>query len=504
MLWQVGEYRSCTTPRLVRDVGPVACGQCVNCGKSRVKDWVGRNLLEAETAHYSLFCTLTIGGDRIFEPGLATNPKAQHFHKDDVNAYLKRMRRYIEYEWLQAGRSESAALAYLTHHGLPVIGSALASFPKEKPRVRYFLVGQNGDANGRVHYHLLMHFYGCKGPADLEVGRFMFHGKYPDGVVVGARIVEAGGPRWGQGHLGVSMPVDGYATLPIAPRGIDWVKSDRTYWPFGMVQYREFVPDFAYYVTSYVSRELGPAQVMRPGISKAPLLGAYEIKRQAKMYVEQQLSPQSRTYMLPSDLDYVQRRKAARNKVSASSSGFFNPDGQAVPRSFMPEFWLSEAAYRLLCREFVSQWRAAYAADPVHRPEHWPASEMIDEYLARVDDEKARKADILAGRPHVHDQVDLDMSEVRVYEQGRRRAMEPIDLSEVGRIAARRFGREGDGQASADFDRNRAPPDWMWSDGHGGPVSRAAASKMANASESERARLVRRQENRYRKLQTGE
>lgn len=379
MLWQPGEYRSCTTPRLVRDVGPVSCGVCANCGKSRMRDWIGRNLIEAETASYTLFATLTIGGDRLYD-GSAENVRSWMFHPDDVRAYLKRMRKFLVQEWRGAGRSDEARRAYLHRHDLAVL-------PDKPPRLRYFLTGEQGDARQRCHYHLLLHFYGCKGPADLQVGRFMFHGKYPPGVVVNACIVDPAKPRWDfrKGS------------------GVDWVKSDRTYWPFGLVRYQEFVPEHAYYVAAYVTKGVGEGQVMRPGISRAPLLGAHHLERLARQYVEQWLAPQAKTYCVPRNEGY---------------------------RHHNPEYWLSEAACRHLCRTFVRLWGEACKVDPT-RPEQYPTSELVDECVAWDEAEAARKRAVKDGVRSVRDQVEDEFAGVERRQRNRARKGLRRDLSDV-------------------------------------------------------------------------
>lgn len=307
MTWRPGgpdDSNECTNPRWLRQHGFfVRCGVCQRCRVLRGKDWAGRAIAESKVADRTLFVTLTIGGDRMYADGIQNNKRAQTFQKEDVQLYVKRLRKMI------AGRGKH----------------------KTGARMRMFWVGEHGDRQGRVHYHMLQYYYGSQGPKDLVLDTYYFHGKMEDGLVEAyPNIVRSGGTV--------------------------------AFWPYGTSHYREFSPKHAYYLAGYVTkvfrREDGEDRVeyTRPGVSTKPLLGAVWFKWLALRYVEQRLSPQDRSY------------------------GFAREQGYS---GSLPSYWMGEATWRLFCREFVEGWRAAYGNEP------WPYSAALEQHLEAVEDEVA-------------------------------------------------------------------------------------------------------------------
>lgn len=391
-LWRKGEARQCVDPRVVRLVGLVECGQCVNCAKQRIHRWIGRMMAEGLTCQFGLFATLTIGGDQLYQRVSGENLLANRFEPDEVREYIKRFRSFLDYEWQRASKTEAGLRVYLAHN-------QLSEVPASKPKLRYFVVGENGDQYGRCHYHLLMFFYGCRGLVDFPpLDRFMWHGKYPDGVVVNARLAD-GPPVWEAGKR---------------VRGIDYYPSAKTFWPHGIVKYRELLPEHAYYVGPYIAKALG-VEVMRPGISRRPVLGAFFFENLARQYVEQGLSPQKRVFSLPRNEGYT---------------------------GFNPEYWMTDASLRHLCRAFVRLWREAWLADPVGRDEEYPYSELVDAYVAWQDAEDARKTNVRLGVRPVHDQL-VDAFAAREARE-RRRHWEgiPFNVDDVACEPAARTNEE--------------------------------------------------------------
>lgn len=253
----------------------------------------------------TLFVTLTVGGDRLYGAGVTDNVRAREFHKEDVQAYIDRVRKYIR-----------------------------------PGRMRMFWVGENGDAKGRVHYHLLLYLYGTDGPADLVLDTRYFHGKMAPGIV------------------------EMYPTMP-------HVDGKFTYWPWGYSFYREFQERHSYYLASYVTKvfrdESGQAERVfytRPGVSTKPLLGALWFRWFARQHVEQRISPQSRTYSFAREAGY---------------------------KGGIAEYWMGDATFRLFVGEFVQGWRLAYGKEP------WPNSAVLDEHLEMVENREA------ASRPYEWD-----------------------------------------------------------------------------------------------------
>lgn len=436
-LWAKGQHRSCTNLRLVRDVGLVACGQCENCHKGRIKDWVGRCLLEAQDCDHAFFATLTVGSDRMFDPHL--DPvRSVMFHREDVTAYLKRLREVAVKEWRKAKKTQAGRDGYRDRH-------ELIAFPEKQPKLRLFWAGELTDRKARVHYHLIQYWTGCKGPSDLPIGRFCFHGKYPPEVVehLNLQVIDRDNPRWDFRR----------------GSGMDWHKSDRTYWPFGMVRYLEFDARHAFYVAGYIVLSNGTTDVMRPGVSRRPILGAEHLCRLAESYVDQMLAPNVKTYKLP------------RNE------GYHGP---------LEEYWLPESGVRLLCREFVARWAIAHAVDPARYAAEWPKSELVDNYIFEEEERRYEKAN--AGKPTREDEMWLEAADQRKREAVALRKREPIRLADVGRGGVARIMDQ----------LGEAVPEEI-----NELISKTALKKMADASFSEGVRLRKRAVERYRKLKTG-
>lgn len=310
MTWRPGgpdDSNECMNPRYLREHGFfVRCGVCQRCRVLRGKDWAGRAIAESQVADRTIFTTLTIGGDRLFGRGIGDNIRAREFQKEDVQAYVKRLRRHI------AGRGKN----------------------KTGAKMRMFYVGENGDRKGRVHYHMLQYFYGTQGPKDLLLNTYYFHGKMDEGIVE--------------------------ATPNIIHRDGTY-----TFWPHGLVYYREFQPRHAYYLATYVTKvyrsedgEGERTEYTRPGVSTKPLLGAKWFKWLALRYVEQRLSPQSRTYSFSREAGY---------------------------KGSLASYWMGDATFALFVRAFVEGWQKAYGDEP------WPYSPVLDEHLQMVDDQQAAR-----------------------------------------------------------------------------------------------------------------
>lgn len=96
----------------------VPCGKCRLCRQKRAEDWQTRCLCESSAWPYPpLFITLTYDRQHLPEDGVS---------KDDVQKFLKRLRRRIEYNL------------------------------NVKTPLRYFLVAEYGKKTHRAHYHLLL------------------------------------------------------------------------------------------------------------------------------------------------------------------------------------------------------------------------------------------------------------------------------------------------------------------------------------------------------------
>lgn len=93
----------------------VACGQCRSCQAGRKNDWAGRLIAEASTAKDVYFVTLTY------------REKPTEFVYRDIQLMLKKLRSDLDRKHAGTG-------------------------------VRFFCVGERGEKNGRIHWHLLLFF----------------------------------------------------------------------------------------------------------------------------------------------------------------------------------------------------------------------------------------------------------------------------------------------------------------------------------------------------------
>lgn len=361
MRWREGEWRGCTSridvSRFRQGIGldavPITdekrlfvnCGKCDNCLRDRAKDWVGRTIGEAYGADHTYFVTLTIGGQKYYrERGQEDNLRAFFFDKADVQAYVKRVRFFQRKDWL-SGLKERGL-----NHRLYV-----------PPSMRFFYVGEKGDLKGRVHYHMLAFYYGSEGPRGVPDGEDIFHGKMDESVR---------GPY-------------------------ELVDDERTYWPWGWSNWKEAKPHHSWYIANYVNKGPlhGASDLMRPGISTRPLLGARYFDLIAGDHVKAMLAPQSRTYHVPDAPHYR---------------------GEPVT------YWMSDAATRRFAESFMQQWNAAYEADPRSWPRDWPYSEMLERY-----------ADVRSVKDHgrTKDAIQDALFERRVTERTRLGGFEPAKWS---------------------------------------------------------------------------
>lgn len=121
----------CTKPIMLPDMGMyVPCGTCEHCRRQRAIEWKTRLWHEADYHEDSVFVTLTYDEERL--------PESGDLDKSGAQRWLKRLRRRLE--------------------------------PR---RIKYYLVGEYGEKNGRPHYHAIVfgmstcgNCWTCRGPGN--------------------------------------------------------------------------------------------------------------------------------------------------------------------------------------------------------------------------------------------------------------------------------------------------------------------------------------------------
>lgn len=94
----------------------VPCGQCLGCRLDKANDWAIRCVHEAMLHSHNCFITLTYNDDCL--------PADQSLHRDHLQLFFKRLRRYLDYH--------------------------------QNSKIRFLCCGEYGDLNRRPHYHVLI------------------------------------------------------------------------------------------------------------------------------------------------------------------------------------------------------------------------------------------------------------------------------------------------------------------------------------------------------------
>ena len=113
----------------------VPCGKCLVCRANNAQSWALRVMHEAQYVSSACFVTLT------YDPAFC--PKDYSLKKKDVQDFMKRLRRQLEYHKLGAIRS-------------------------------YLVVGEYGSKRQRPHYHLLLLGWS---PNDLVFFKYSYSGE---------------------------------------------------------------------------------------------------------------------------------------------------------------------------------------------------------------------------------------------------------------------------------------------------------------------------------------
>lgn len=303
----------CITPRVWDIDGimtEVACNKCWQCRNTRMFDWVGRCIAEAESATVTRCVTLTYG-DKAEISAVPNEFAAVSVVKRHVRLWIKRMR--------TAGYD-----------------------------VRYLIAAEYGPKTGRVHFHCILFFKGAapKVPLDVRIYADTLIGE--DGCVVDRPGGSGAEPRSGP------------------PRGSGVTKGD-PFWHHGLTYWQGFTPATAIYVCKYIlksqsvdnrllrSERTNARDVVSfewATLSKKPPLGTDYFRSRAAQYVEQCLAPQDLIYTFPDVREHQSGRirKFHLKRGSASADLFL--------RNYL-DLWAAERGthppYSELCDEYLDR-----------------------------------------------------------------------------------------------------------------------------------------------------
>lgn len=117
------------------------CGQCMACRINKRQQWVFRLLLEMRQRKYSYFVTLTYKDDYLVSPYCKITEDLRPVYKRsgglfllgelDRNAHVKFIRKLRKLEYRRMGKENVT-------------------------KIRYFVVGEYGEREGRPHYHFII------------------------------------------------------------------------------------------------------------------------------------------------------------------------------------------------------------------------------------------------------------------------------------------------------------------------------------------------------------
>lgn len=137
-------------PDVLTDWIEIPCGQCIECRLQRSRQWADRCMLELQYHQQSWFVTLTYDDDHLPKSDEFIDPVTGEFYrnatlvKNDLSAFMKRLRRAYEY----AGHDNS---------------------------IRFYGCGEYGSQTLRPHFHVIL--FGLElPPDDLTLYRVNFNG----------------------------------------------------------------------------------------------------------------------------------------------------------------------------------------------------------------------------------------------------------------------------------------------------------------------------------------
>lgn len=159
----------------------IACGRCAGCRLDKARDWAIRCVHEASLHKESCFLTLTYNPESL--------PPGGSLVKEDMQKFLKRLRRRHEYFINEHGKKEKRTIRFFQ---AGEYGECCKNCGLSRPRCR---CGAWTPGLGRPHHHCLL--FGYSFP-DREVLRM---GKYP--LFFSPELTLGKNPLWPHGFASI-------------------------------------------------------------------------------------------------------------------------------------------------------------------------------------------------------------------------------------------------------------------------------------------------------------
>lgn len=159
------KFKDVYTDIIIKEYIEVPCGKCQSCRLDYSKEWMQRCMLEQTLWEHNEMLTLTYNDENLPKQkgiDLKTGEYIEQssLNKEDVQKFLKDLRRYWKYHY-------------------------------DQDNIRFYMCGEYGDLKGRPHYHLLMFNFEVH---DKEFFKYskkgfkMYHSQVIEDI-------------WGKGHI---------------------------------------------------------------------------------------------------------------------------------------------------------------------------------------------------------------------------------------------------------------------------------------------------------------
>lgn len=195
----------CTRP-ITKDNRTFACRTCDQCISTRRHGWVARAMAEKTDHQFCLVLALTYSDET--QEG---RDGARMFQYRDISGFVKRLRSAAAYDFKKTGRNE-------------------------KPILRFLCAGEQGDRNGRCHWHMVIY-------SNFDLTKI--------GTI--------------RGRYGILSDRADMLTVGKQKRRLNWEKI----WPFGFVTFQEPDQGGMNYVLSYCLKDQFTAEKSRDTMRQA-------------------------------------------------------------------------------------------------------------------------------------------------------------------------------------------------------------------------------------------